>query len=580
MNIFAEIRGAIGSAIEQLAGQSVIPDGIDLSRMNVERPRDATHGEISTNAAMILAKPARRPPRVLAEALADVLSGDERVARVSVAGPGFLNLVLRPEEWLRAVRSALQLGMDYGRNTDGRNRRVNLEFVSANPTGPLHLGHGRGAVFGDALGRLLEYTGHDVTREYYVNDAGSQVDILARSAYLRYLEDAGLDTDFGPESYRGDYLIEVGKSLHEAYGDRLLNTPESRWLPEVRDFAIKRMLRLIKSDLKLLGIRMDRYFHESSLAQDGRIDQALKALRERGLVYRGKLPPPKGRRSVDWEPRRQTLFRSTAHGDDVDRPIRKSDGSWTYFAPDIAYHHDKIARGYDVLINVFGADHGGYVQRLRAVVSALSDGKAHFDIKLIQLVNVVQRDERLKMSKRAGNFVQLQEAVEAVGADVLRFVMLMRRNDAPLDFDFEEVVEKTKDNPVFYVQYAHARTCSVLGRAEAAGFRTCDANLAEVDLGELRHASQIAFARRISEWPRVVEVAARHHEPHRIVFYLTDLARDFHAMWARGNREPELRILDESDVPGTLARLALARASAVVIATGLEILGIAALEEM
>ncbi len=580
MNIYADIRHAISTAVGQLEERGFIPAGSDLSHMIVERPRDPTHGEMSTNVAMVVAKHAGRPPRKLAEAIAEQLADDDRIASISVAGPGFLNLVLRPSVWLNIVRNVLLQGAAFGRSSKGRGQRVNLEFVSANPTGPLHLGHGRGAVFGDSLGRLLEFTGYSVTREYYVNDAGSQVDTLARSAYLRYLEAAGQKVEFGTDSYRGDYLIKTGQLLHRTFGKRLIGAPESEWLSDVRDLAIESMLCLIRSDLELLGIEMDTFFHERSLAESGRIDEAIDVLDKRGLIYRGQLLPPKGRQLEDWEPRRQTLFRSTSHGDDVDRPIKKSDGSWTYFAPDIAYHYDKIKRNFDELINVFGADHGGYCQRLRAVVSAFSDGRARFDIKLIQLVNVVRLDERLKMSKRAGNFVKLQDAVDAVGADVVRFVMLMRRNDAPLDINFDEVVEKSKDNPVFYVQYAHARACSVQKRVQAAGIPTSDEQLASVDLDRLLHADQITLARRISEWPRIVELASTHREPHRIVFFLTELAASFHTLWARGNTIPELRILNADDEAGTASRLALARAVALVTATGLDILGIKAVEEM
>ena len=472
------------------------------------------------------------------------------------------------------------MGSDFGRTGSGAGRLVNLEFVSANPTGPLHVGHARGAVFGDALGRLLEFTGFEVVREYYVNDGGAQVDALGRSVFLRYLEANGQAIEFGSDEYRGDYLIEAGHRLKETHGDGLVGKPEQDWLDMVKQFAIDAMMQLIRRDLELLGISMDVFFSERSLHDDRQIDDALAELDRRGLIYQGVLDPPKGNVPEDWEPRQQTLFRATSHGDDTDRPIRKSDGSWTYFASDIAYHYSKISRGYDELINVFGADHSGYVKRLKAVVSALSDGKMPLDIKLTQLVRVIDDTGSARMSKRAGQFVELREAVDAVGADVTRFVMLMRRNDARLEFDFAEVTAQSRDNPVFYVQYAHARICSVLRKAGASGLPVDDEVLQAVDAGSAHHPDQIVLARRIAEWPRVVEQAARHHEPHRIAFYLNDLASDFHAVWSRGNSIPELRFVDEDDREGSVARIALARSVGIVISCGLAILGVEPIIEM
>jgi len=450
---------------------------------------------------------------------------------------------------------------------------VNVEYVSANPTGPLHVGHTRGAVFGDALAGLLDFAGWDVTREYYINDGGAQVDVLARSVYLRYLEAHGQQVAFEEGTYPGDYLIEAGETLKNKVGDAFVGQPEQVWLSEIRDFAIAAMLDLIRADLAALGVRMDRFFSERSLYGTGRIEAALAALDARGLVYQGVLEPPKGRKPEDWEPRQQTLFRSTEHGDDVDRPVKKSDGSWTYFAPDIAYHFDKLERGYDALIDIFGADHGGYVKRMKAAVSALSGGAVPLDIKLTQLVKLTKGGAPFKMSKRAGTFVTLRDVVDQVGPDVVRFVMLTRKNDAPLDFDFDKVLEQSRDNPVFYVQYAHARVRSVLRKADAAG-------IALTDTPQIEDAAEVAVARVLADWPRQVEIAARTHEPHRIAFYLYDLASAFHALWNRGNEAPNLRFLQDDAKATSAAKIALPRAVGVVISSGLAILGVAPAEEM
>ncbi|MGB8623673.1 MAG: arginine--tRNA ligase, partial [Paracoccaceae bacterium] len=494
--------------------------------------------------------------------------------------PGFINLRLAPSVWQGVVREVLERGADFGRSDMGRGIRVNVEYVSANPTGPLHVGHTRGAVFGDALASLLDYAGHEVTREYYINDGGAQVDVLARSVYLRYLEALGQAVTFEDGTYPGEYLIEVGEALAQEVGEQYVDQPEEVWLEELRDFATDRMMDLIRSDLKALGVEMDVFFSEKSLYGTGQIEAALKALEDKGLLYVGVLEPPKGKMPEDWEPREQTLFRSTAHGDDVDRPVKKSDGGWTYFAPDIAYHYDKIERGFDQLIDVFGADHGGYVKRMKAAVSALSDGRVPLDIKLTQLVKLYRNGEPFKMSKRAGTFVTLRDVVDQVGADVTRFVMLTRKNDAPLDFDFARVLEQSRDNPVFYVQYAHARICSVLRKAADAGIAADDLTLVAADLDSLEHAAELAVAKRLAEWPRLVEIAARTHEPHRVAFYLYDLASDLHALWNKGNEEPALRFLQEDDVALSQSKIALARAVAVVISAGLGILGVTPVEEM
>ncbi len=573
MNLFSDIRALVVSALEEMAASGELPEGLDFANVSVEPPRDAAHGDMATNAAMVLARAAKRKPRDIAEALAPRLARDERIASAEVAGPGFLNLRLAPSVWAGVVGAVLRAGADYGRSQMGAGRRINVEYVSANPTGPLHVGHTRGAVFGDALSSLLEFAGYEVTREYYINDGGAQVDVLARSAYERYREACGLVPEIAEGLYPGDYLVPVGEALKEKYGESLLDRPESEWLEEVRVFATDRMMEMIRADLAALGVKMDVFFSEKSLYGTGRIEQALEVLREKGLIYEGVLEPPRGKKPEDWEPRVQTLFRSTAFGDDVDRPVKKSDGSWTYFAPDIAYHYDKIERGFDALIDVLGADHGGYVKRMKAAVAALSEGRVPLDIKLTQLVRLFRDGEPFKMSKRAGNFVTLRDVVDQVGPDVTRFVMLTRKNDAPLDFDFARVLEQSRENPVFYVQYAHARVCSVLRKAEAAG-------ISLTDEPQLSDEAEFAVARKLADWPRQVEIAARTHEPHRIAFYLYELASDFHALWNRGNENPALRFLQEGDPAASAAKIALPRAVAVVISAGLGILGVTPAEEM
>ncbi len=519
-------------------------------------------------------------PRDIADALAAKLADDARITSAEVAGPGFLNLRLDPSAWAGVVKTVLTEGADYGRSDLGAGKKVNVEYVSANPTGPLHVGHTRGAVFGDALASLLAYAGYDVTREYYINDGGAQVDVLARSVYLRYLEAHGQEVTFEGGTYPGDYLISVGEALKSKVGDAYVDQPEEVWLDDVREMATEAMMELIRVDLGMLGVQMDRFFSEKSLYGTGKIEKAIERLDAQGLIYRGVLEPPKGKVPEDWEPREQTLFKSTEHGDDVDRPIKKSDGSWTYFAPDIAYHYDKVERDYDLLIDVFGADHGGYVKRMKAAVSALSNGRVPLDIKLTQLVRLFKNGEPFKMSKRAGTFITLRDVVDEVGPDVTRFVMLTRKNDAPLDFDFDKVLEQSRENPVFYVQYAHARICSVLRKAGGEGIAHDDATLAAADLSGMTDEAELALARKIAEWPRLVETAARTNEPHRVAFYLYELASDLHSLWNRGNEKPELRFLQEGKPAETQPKLALARATAVVISAGLAILGVTPAEEM
>ncbi len=578
MNLFSDIRSLVIASLQDSGVLNEAPDA-NLDPITVEPPRDAAHGDMATNAAMVLAKPLRQKPRDIAETLAAVLVKDDRIASAEVAGPGFLNLRLAAGVWQGLPSAVLALGKDFGRSSLGQGKKVNVEFVSANPTGPMHVGHARGAIVGDAMASLLDFAGFDVTREYYINDGGAQVDVLARSVYLRYLEAHGQEVEFADGTYPGDYLVPVGEALKAKVGDDYLDKGEQYWLADVREFATDAMMDLIRADLKALGVEMDHFFSEKSLYGTGKIEAAIQTLDEKGLIYRGVLEPPKGKKPEDWEPREQTLFKSTEHGDDVDRPIMKSDGSWTYFAPDIAYHYDKVARGFDLLIDIFGADHGGYVKRMKAAVSALSDGKVPLDIKLLQLVKLYKNGEPFKMSKRAGTFVTLRDVVDMVGPDVARFHMLTRKNDAALDFDFDKVVEQSKENPVFYVQYAHARVCSVIRKAADEGMDVSDASLAKADLSGMTHDAELTLARKIAEWPRLVEIAAKGNEPHRIATFLSELAAELHALWNRGNDEPELRFV-QGDEATTQAKIALARATAVVISAGLAILGVTPMEEM
>jgi len=573
MNLFTDIRALVVDQLAAMVAAGDLPDGLSYDAVAVEPPRDAAHGDMATNAAMVLAKPAGKKPREIADALAARLISDARVVSAEVAGPGFLNLRLDPAVWSGLVTAALGAPEAYGRSGMGGGKRVNVEYVSANPTGPLHVGHTRGAVFGDALSALLAYAGYEVTREYYINDGGAQVDVLARSAYERYREACGLSLEIAEGLYPGDYLVPVGEAIKEKYGESLLDQGEEVWLEDLREFATEKMMDLIREDLAMLGVKMDVFYSEKSLYGTGQIEAAIKDLDSKGLIYRGVLEPPKGKMPEDWEPREQTLFRSTAHGDDVDRPIQKSDGGWTYFAPDIAYHYDKVSRGFDALIDVFGADHSGYVKRMKAAVSALSDGRVPLDIKLCQLVRLYKNGEPFKMSKRAGNFVTLRDVVEQVGRDATRFVMLTRKNDAPLDFDFDKVREQSKDNPVFYVQYANARVHSVLRKAAEAG-------VVLVDTPKLEDEAEFAVAKKLAEWPRLVEIAARTNEPHRIAFYLFELASDFHGLWNKGNDKQHLRFLQEGDNPASAEKIALPRAVGVVISAGLGILGVTPVEEM
>lgn len=583
MNLFTHVRDLVVAEIDALARAGELPAPLDTSRVAVEPPRDLAHGDVSTNAAMVLAKPAGMAPRALADKLVERLRRHGEIAAVDAAGPGFINLRLVDSFWHDRLADILRAGPSYGDSTMGAGRTVNVEYVSANPTGPMHVGHGRGAVIGDALAALLEKAGFLVTREYYINDAGAQVDALARSTFLRYREALGEIISAIPEGlYPGDYLKETGRALAGRDGKKWLGEPEEIWLPAVREFSVAEMLALIRADLAVLGVRHDVFTSERSVVATGAIDRAIDTLMSAGLVYVGTLDPPKGKLPDDWEPRPQTLFRSTSFGDDLDRPLKKSDGSWTYFAADIAYHLDKYHRGFNDMIDVWGADHGGYVKRVQAAVKALSKGQGTLDVKLCQLVNLFDKGAPVRMSKRAGTFVTLREVVDQVGKDVFRFVMLIRRNDHALDFDFAKVVEQSKDNPVFYVQYAHARARSVLRHAaeEFPIDKLPPQMLTSAPLTRLTDPAELALIRHLASWPRLVENAAETHEPHRIAFYLQELAAGFHGLWNKGKDDASLRFI-LTDAPDlTMARLALVQAVAHVIASGLKVFGVEPVEEM
>ena len=583
MNIFNTFKDIVSLEIKDLERGGTLPAGLEAGAISVEASREATHGDLATNAALVLAKQAGKPPREIATPLAEKLRENPDVVDVEVAGPGFINLTLRPDVWRRLLIEVLTAGTAYGVSNIGQGRAVNVEYVSANPTGPLHIGHCRGAVFGDALANLLEKAGFRVTREYYINDAGAQLEALARSVHLRYRQALGEEVGETPAGlYPGDYLVPVGGRLAARDGDRWLSQAEEQWLESLATIGSDEMMALIREDLASLAIRHDVFSSERALHDDGRVQAAFDLLKDRGLIYRGQLEPPKGKVPDDWEPREQDLFRATEFGDDVDRPLRKSDGSWTYFAADIAYHLDKFERGFADMIDVWGADHGGYVKRMKAAVAAVSEGKGTLDVKICAIVRVLEDGVPVRMSKRAGDFVALRDVVNRVGKDVVRFMMLTRRNDAQLDFDFAVVTEQSKDNPVFYVQYAHARVRSLMRRA-AAEVPALDATphgLAEVELNLLSHPEEFTLIKTIARWPSVVEFAAAAHEPHRIAFYLSEIAAEFHALWNKGNDDEGLRFIVPGDAALTGARLALAQGVAVVIAAGLEMMGVEPVEEM
>jgi len=587
MNLFAIFADHVRAAVRDLTEEGALPAGLDETRVVVEPPRDPSHGDLATNAAMVLAKDAGMKPRDLAEKLVAKLQAIPGVTRVDVAGPGFINIALDSGIWPQVIAAALTEGAGFGRAAIGAGQPINVEYVSANPTGPMHVGHCRGAVFGDALANLLAFADWKVTREYVINDAGAQVDVLARSAYLRYREALGETITIPEGLYPGDYLVPVGKALVVKFGNTLVDKDEIDWLPLVRPVAIDSMMAMIRDDLAALNIHHEVFFSERTLHErpDGRpsvIDLLMADLRARDLVYEGRLPPPKGQPIEDWEDREQTLFRATQFGDDVDRPLLKSDGAYTYFAADIAYHKDKYDRGFKHQIDVWGADHGGYIKRMQAAVKAVSHGEASLDIELCQLVRLLRNGEPVKMSKRAGTFVTLREVVDEVGRDAVRFMMINRKNDAVLDFDLAKVVEQTRDNPVFYVQYAHARASSILRNAREAfaDLPQQPSAFAGVDLTPLNDEGEIALAKIIASYPRLIEQAAGAREPHRVAFYLYDLASALHAQWNRGKDLPHLRFIIEDDRKSTYARLALVHAVALIIASGLSILGVDAPEEM
>jgi len=580
MNPFEVLRADIETAIAACQAAGELPEGLDLARLTVEPPRDPAHGDAATNAALVLAKPAKRPPMQIAEAIAARLRDLDKVVAVEAARPGFVNLRLADDLWRAQIHTALAAGTDYGIVDLGRSRPVNVEYCSANPTGPLHIGHVRGTVYGDALAGLLDKMGFAVTREYYINDGGAQIDALARSVWWRYREALGETLDPFPADYPGEYLIPVGQAIAARDGERWRDAPEAEWLPAFRAEAVDAMMALIKDDLAALGVRHEVFTSEGALAADGRVDEAATLLEARDLVYTGTLPPPKGKPAEDYEPVPLLLFRSTAFGDDGDRPLKNSRGEWTYFAKDLAYHLDKYRRGFAEMIDVWGADHAGYVKRMQAAVRALSEERGALDVKICQLVSFLAEGQPLKMSKRAGRIVTARDVAGEVGKDVVRFIMLTRKNDAPLEFDLARVTEQSRDNPVWYVQYAHARICSVRRHAVAQGIEVEREALAQVPLDGLADPAELALIKLIAGYPRVLEAAAVHHEPHRIAFYLYDLAGSFHALWNRGKENPELRFL-KSDAPAlTRARLAMITAVQVVIAGGLGVIGVTPLEEM
>ncbi|WP_395818504.1 arginine--tRNA ligase [Devosia sp.] len=580
MDVFAIFVERVSNTLKSLYPE--VSDDV-LARLVVEPPRDPAHGDLSSNAAMVAAKPLGKNPREIATALAEAFKDDPDVTSVEVAGPGFINFRLAGPIWFAVLRSIWAQGADFGRTDIGKGERVNVEYVSANPTGPMHVGHTRGAVFGDTLAALMAYSGYDVTREYYINDAGSQIETLARSTLLRYREALGETIEIPPGLYPGDYLVPVGEALKAEFGDSLLSRPDAEVIPLVKDRVLAAMLELIKADLAKLNIHHDVFFSERTLHGQGKeIDSTLDWLRSEGMVYQGRLEPPKGKTPEDWEDREQTLFRATDYGDDVDRPLVKSDGSYTYFAADIAYHRDKYLRGFKHMINVLGADHSGYVSRLKAAVKAVSHGQADMDVKICQLVRLMKNGEPFKMSKRSGDLVTLADVVEEVGVDATRFMLTYRRNDAAMDFDFALVKEQTRDNPVFYVQYAHARVCSIFRNAEKEmpGLDTSDAALRGAEFELLSSPAEAELIRALAQWPRTVTQAALAHEPHRVAFYLYEVAAAFHGFWAKGKEDIGLRFINTDHPKLTLARLALVGAVRQVLVNGLGILGVSAPSEL
>lgn len=582
MNIFNQIESIVATALKEVPS---LKNNFNMENafITVEVPRDKNHGDFSTNVAMVFAKKNSVSPRDLASELCKIITKDHNIILATVAGPGFINITLKDSYWINCLKLLLETGLKYGSSSLGSGKKINVEYVSANPTGPLHAAHARGAVIGDALAKLLQKVGYNVCKEYYINDAGTQVDVLARSTFLRYKEALGDENILIPEGhYPGLYLKQVGSGIADRDGDKWVLKNEAEWLPEFRKFSVSLMMEAVKEDLASLGVDMDIYTSETSLVESGGVDQAIEILDKKGLLYDGVLEPPKGKKPEDWTPRSQQLFKSTLFGDDVDRPIRKSDGSWTYFASDIAYHLNKFNRGYTEMIDVWGADHGGYVKRMVSAVKAVSGGKGNLDVKICQIVHMLKNGQPVRMSKRSGDFITIEDVVNAVGKDVIRFIMLTRRNDQVLEFDFNKVVEQSRDNPVFYVQYAHARCCSVLRNASDV-FDKLDLDyesLSTNNLSLLTHKSELFVIKELMNWPRVIENAAKSHEPHRIAFYLSDLAGAFHSLWNKGKENSTLRFIVVDDRELTIARMSLIKAIALIIASGLEIMGIQPVEEL
>lgn len=582
MNIYKTFEDKLRVILQDLSSAGQLPSDLDMTRVVVEPPRDPSHGDMATNAAMVLSKLAKKAPRDLAAMIAPELEKLDDVDTVEIAGPGFINFRLKQSVWAGLLNKILSEGVHYGDTNMGQNEPVNIEYVSANPTGPMHAGHTRGAVIGDTLANLLQKAGYDVTREYYFNDAGTQVDVLARTAHLRYREALGENIGEIPEGmYPGEYIKDVAKALVERDGDKWLNLPEEQWIDPIREFAVEYIMVMIREDLRLIGIKHDVFTNEREIVENV-LPQAFKFLEDRDLIYTGTLPPPRGKEMEDWEPVPLTLFRSSNYGDASDRPLKKRDGTWAYIMPDIAYHFDKVNRGFYKMVNLLGKDHGGYEDRLNPAIQAFSDGKAELKVIYNSIVKVLRDGKLVKFSKRSGNVLTLREMVEEVGADAVRFFMMTRTPDSELEFDFNKVVEQSKDNPVFYVQYAHARGCSVMRNA-AEMFPDLDVSaeaLKDVDLTKLSDADTLQLVKVMAAWPRLVEASAEAYEPHRVAFYLYDLASEFHSLWSKGRSDASLRFLDAEDIEASRARLALVRAMMTVLASGLAIMGVEPVEEM
>ena len=574
MNLFQQIKEELLKCIFALSSNGKLSEKAKKVDFSVEIPKEKSFGEMSSNLALVLGKFEGRNPRLVAEILAEEIRKSDKIINVEIAGPGFLNFEINNSLWFEVIISCLEEGSKFGAINSGDGKKANVEYVSANPTGPLHVGHMRGAVIGDVLANILEFIGYEVTREYYINDGGAQIKSLAHSVYLRYLECHGEEVSFSEGLYPGDYLKAVGKKVKEEYGSSLIGSSHQEWLEPISQIAVQEMLKIIKDDLKALGIRMDNFFSEKSLYDKGIIEETLSFLESKNLVYKGVLPPPKGKPKENWEEREQLLFKSTDFGDDVDRALRKADGEWTYFAPDLSYHFDKLSRGYDIIIDIFGADHAGYVKRMKSAVTALSDGKILLEVKLCQLVKLFKNGIPYKMSKREGNFVLLSDVVDEVGSEIARFVMLMRKNDAPLDFDFDKALEQSKDNPVFYVQYAHARANSILLKAKEVGLGVDLNNITLEKFSDLSKKEEKNLFMMIAMWPRIIEMSASNREPHRIAFYLYDLAACFHALQHMGKVNPEFRFINKENLDISQARLCLVRATQIVLSIGLLLLGI------